>query len=55
MLEYLQGKKTYIVAVVGVIVNGLYIMGYIEESAVKTIDGLLLFLGLGTLRAGMNK
>lgn len=54
-MEYLKGKKTYIVAIVGIIVNGAYAMGYVSEEWVKAIDGALLFLGLGTIRAGIAK
>ena len=53
--KYLSGKKTYIVVAVGVIVNGLFSMGYIDESTVKTIDAVLVFVGLGTIRAGISK
>ena len=52
--EMLQGKKTYIVAVIGVLVNGLFAMGYIDEESIKVIDGILVFIGLGTVRAGIK-
>jgi hypothetical protein len=55
MREFLKGKKTYIVMVVGVIVHGMHFMGYIDDSMVATIDGALLFLGLGTIRGGISK
>src|SRR3990167_11329993 len=28
---WLAGKKTYVIAIVGVVVNGLFAMGYIDE------------------------
>lgn len=55
MIELLQGKKTYIIMAVGVIVNGLYVMGYIDDKVVAAIDGVLMFLGLGSVRAGISK
>jgi len=51
----LKGYKTYIIAGVAVIVNGLIAMGYIDESIRATINSILGFLGLGTLRAGIKK
>lgn len=55
MFPALQGKKTYIVAAVGVIVNGLIAMGYIPESVLLPINSVLGFLGLGSLRSGISK
>lgn len=54
-MEWLKGKKTYIVVAVGVIVNGLISMGYIDESMREVVNSILAFLGLGTLRAGVEK
>ena len=51
----LKGWKTYIVMIVGVIVNGAVAMGYIPEEFLATINSVLGFLGLGTLRAGVAK
>ena len=51
----LKGWKTYIVMVVGVLVNGAVAMGYIPEEFLGTINTILGFLGLGTLRAGIAK
>lgn len=53
--EFLKGKKTYIVAIVGVIVNGCAAMGYITPEVVDTVNTVLVFLGLGTVRAGIKK
>ena len=52
--EWLKGKKTFIVAIIGVIVNGLISQGYIDPALRDTINSILAFLGLGTLRAGMG-
>lgn len=55
VIEFLQGKKTYIVMTVGIIVNGLYAMGVIDEQLLITLDGVIIALGLGTIRAGISK
>lgn len=52
ILAFLQGKKTYIIAVVGAVVSLLLACGVtIPDWA----WGLLGFLGLGALRSGVNK
>jgi hypothetical protein len=55
MREYFKGKKTYIVMAIGIIVNGMYFMGYIDDKAVATIDAMLMFTGMGTIRGGISK
>lgn len=54
-MEWLKGKKTYITAIVGIILNGLIAMGYISSDLIVPINSVLGFLGLGTLRAGVKK
>jgi len=49
----LKGWKTYIVVVVGVIVNGCIAMGYIDASMLPIINSILGFLGLAAIRAGI--
>ena len=51
----LKGWKTYIVAIVGVLVNGAYAMGYIPEVSLPLVNTVLGFLGLAALRAGVAK
>ena len=51
----LKGAKTYIIAIVGVLVNGAIAMGYIPVEFLATINSILGFLGLGALRAGVSK
>lgn len=51
----LKGAKTYIIMIVGVLVNGAVAMGYIPEQFLGTINSILGFLGLGALRAGVSK
>lgn len=50
----LKGYKTYIVMIVGVIINGAFAMGYVPESFIGIANTLLGFLGLGALRAGIK-
>ena len=54
-MKWLQGKKTYIVVIVGVLVNGLHAMGYITEEHIKIINYILGFLGIGAVRSGISK
>ena len=46
----LNGWKTYVVMILGVIVNGAASMGYITPETVDMINKILIFLGLGILR-----
>ena len=55
LILWLQGKKTYVIMLVGVIVNGLWVMGYLDDKTVIAIDSILGFLGLGSIRAGISK
>ena len=55
MKKFLSGKKTYIVAVVGVILNGCVAMGYLDPSVTEIANKVLIFLGLGALRSGVKK
>ena len=51
----LSGWKTYVAATLGVIFNGLVAMGYLDPNLLIPINGILSFLGLGFLRAGVKK
>ena len=51
----LRGYKAYIVAIVGVLVNGAAVMGYIPEAFIPAINSILGFLGLAAIRAGVAK
>ncbi len=54
-MEFLKGKKTYIIMALGVILNGCVAMGYINPDLLPTINSVLGFLGLGALRLGVEK
>ena len=55
LLDKLSGYKTYLVVVIAVIVNGCVAQGYIDPQYLDTINTVLGFLGLGTLRHGIKK
>jgi len=53
MLKWLKGKKTYIVAAVGIIGAAVgYITG--ELTVAQTIEAILVALGGMSLRAGIS-
>ena len=53
-MNWLKGKKTYIVVALGVILNGLNAMGYIQAEFLPMINTILGFLGIAALRAGVK-
>lgn len=56
-LEWLQGKKTYIIMLVGFVFNlGCLAGWWIESSTIwGFVNSLLVFLGIGAIRAGVTK
>lgn len=55
LIELLKGKKTYLVAIGGVIVWALQMFNVIDQATATKLYELLGITGLATLRAGMNK
>lgn len=55
VLSKLQGKKTYIIAVVMAVLNLLVAFEVISVEQIETINVVLASLGLATLRAGVSK
>ena len=55
MFDFLKGRKTYLVMAIGVIVNGAIVMGYLDPQYLGVINSILVFLGLGAIRAGVKK
>jgi len=55
ILEFLKGKKTYLVAVGLAILTFLLNAGIIDQATYDQIYGYLTALGLLTLRAGVAK
>lgn len=54
-MNFLSGKKTYLVAVVGVLINGAWQMGYLPQEYIIFANMILGFFGLAALRAGVKK
>ena len=55
LLNLLQGKRTYIVATLAFVMAGLHAIGVIDQGLLVKIDLILGPLGLGFLRAGLEK
>ena len=53
LLNALKGKKTYILVAVGILCYGTEQMGLIPAGTVDKIDGLLVILGIGTVRSAL--
>jgi len=54
LIKKFKGKKTYIVAAVGAILNLLAAFNVISFEQIKAIDAVLVALGLAALRDGMK-
>ena len=56
-IEFLQGKKTYITAILFGIFNFGYAMGWwaLDNEIWIAVNSLLAMFGLGFLRAGIKK
>ena len=52
---FLQGKKTYGIVIVAIVFNTLVQYGVLDPSYTEFVNIVLGALGLGTLRAGINK
>lgn len=50
----INGKKTYIIAFVGALLNACVSVGWIPQEFSDAINPLLAFLGLGALRDGIR-
>ena len=54
-MNFLAGKKTFIIAAVMVIVAGLHYQGFLSPEVYKLIEGVLVGGGFATLRAGIGE
>ena len=54
-INFLKGKKTFIVSGVIIVIAGLNKLGYIDEATYQFIITLLAGAGLTTLRMGQMK
>lgn len=55
LLKMLEGKKTYIIAVVVALLNLAVAFEWVTPEYIEQINIVLVALGLGTLRAGVTK
>ena len=55
LVKWLQGKKTFLVAIGIAVVVGLQAAGILDTEIANTILGFLGASGLITLRAGLKK
>ena len=55
ILSFLQGKKTYLVAIAWAVTEGLVLAGVIDPHTAEKVETWLLPLGLATLRNGIKK
>ena len=51
----LNGKKTYIVAVVTAVLNLCVAFGWISVDNLTQVNMILVALGFGAIRSGINK
>lgn len=51
----MNGWKTYLAALLGILVVGAQAQGYIGEETARLIAEVLAFLGLAGLRHGIDK
>ena len=55
MMQFLDGKKTYILGTVGILTVAGYLFGWIDGNVANTILSLCGFGGLITLRSAISK
>ena len=54
-LEFLRGRKTYLVAAALIVLAGLHAQGYLNDSTYTTLQAMLTGAGFAALRAGVTK
>ena len=55
VLSFLAGKKTYLVALVGIVLNFCVYMKWITVDQLQTVNVILASLGLAAVRSAINK
>lgn len=55
VLKFLSGKKSYITFGIAFVLGGLAAVGVIDQETVIKVNLFLVPLGLGFIRAGINK
>lgn len=54
-MDFLKGRKTYLVAIIAIVLNTAVYMNWITVDQLTQINYVLAALGLAALRAGVNK
>ena len=54
-LDIAPGVKTYLVCLVGVVVNVLVSQGVVDVGSLELVNTILAFLGLGTVRMAVTR
>lgn len=54
-MEFLKGNKTYLVAIIAIVLNTAVYMNWITVDQLTQINYILAGLGLAALRSGINK
>jgi len=55
LISWLSGKKTYIIVLIGAVLNVAVAFGWVTPDNLEQINAVLLALGLGAIRAGISK
>ena len=55
VMEFLKGKKSYLLGFLMVLAAGLHAQGYINDSLYATLQSVLLGGGVMALRAAISK
>lgn len=55
VVSFLSGKKTYIIVLIGAVLNLSVAFGWVSVEQLEQINAVLLALGLGAIRAGISK
>lgn len=54
-MNKLHGRKTYLVVILAIIINGASAIDLISIKELEAVNTILGFLGVGTLRHGIHK
>ena len=54
-MKNLEGKRTYLVGFILVVLSGLKAQGYLDQATYDVVFNALVGVGLVTLRMGMQK
>lgn len=55
LIDVFPGKKTYIIVLIAIFVNALFLMGHISDIGMEVLNTFLGFLGLGTVALKLDR